>query len=73
MDDPDHPIEPSVDFEEQCSVIVDEQLREMYQALATLDERTRMVLSLKYFGEFTNREISQGRQASMKAPCPPFV
>lgn len=59
MDDPDHPIEPSVDFEEQCSVIVDEQLREMYQALATLDERTRMVLSLKYFGEFTNREISR--------------
>jgi len=59
MDDPDIHIEPSVDFEEQCDVIADEELREMYKALAVLDERTRTVLSLKYFGEFNNREISR--------------
>jgi len=59
MDVPDTYIEPSIDFEEQCDVIVDEELREMYKALAALDERTRMVISLKYFGEFNNREISR--------------
>lgn len=59
MDDPETHIEPSIDFEEQCDVIVDEELREMYKALAVLDERTRMVISLKYFGEFNNREISR--------------
>lgn len=59
MDAPDIRIEPFIDFEEQCTVIVDEELREMYKALATLDERTRMVLSLKYFGGFNNREISR--------------
>lgn len=59
VDDPDIHIEPSIDFEEQCDVIVDEELREIYKALAVLDERSRMVISLKFFGEFNNREISR--------------
>jgi RNA polymerase sigma-70 factor (ECF subfamily) len=50
--------ELAVDFEEQSRLIADEELRELYLALAGLDERTRQVLTLKYFAKFTNREIS---------------
>ena len=57
LDDERHQ-EPSVDFEEQCNLIADEELRELYMALTQLDERTRTVLTLKYFGTFTNREIA---------------
>lgn len=51
--------EPSVDFEEQSRLIEDDELRELYMALTTLDERTRMLITLKYYGEFSNREISK--------------
>ncbi len=47
-----------VDFEEQSRLIADEELRELYRALTALDEKTRTVITLKYFGELTNREIS---------------
>jgi len=50
--------ELSVDFEEQSRLIADEELRDLYWALTALDARTRTVITLKYFGEFTNREIS---------------
>ncbi|HEX3026474.1 MAG TPA: sigma-70 family RNA polymerase sigma factor [Clostridia bacterium] len=56
--DDDRFAEPAINFEEQSRLIADEELRELYMALTDLDEKTRMVITLKYFGEFTNREIS---------------
>lgn len=48
-----------VDFEEQYASIVGEDRRMLYQALRQLDHRTRQILSLKYFAELNNREISR--------------
>jgi len=48
----------AVNFDAQLNLIYHEELRELYKALTQLDEKTRMVITLKYFGEFTNREIS---------------
>lgn len=51
--------EPSVDFEEQSHLIADDELCELYKALTTLDDRSRLLITLKYFGGFTNREIAK--------------
>jgi len=49
----------SVDFSEQSSLIQDENRREMYIALSKLDERTRDIISEKYFLEKTIKTIAE--------------
>ena len=49
---------PSVDFDQQSSLIKNEDRRELYKALSTLDDRTREVISLKYFFDKTIRAIA---------------
>ncbi|PKM76289.1 MAG: RNA polymerase subunit sigma-24 [Firmicutes bacterium HGW-Firmicutes-15] len=46
-------------LDEESKLIGEDELRELYKALAALDGRTREVISLKYFGEFKNREIAK--------------
>jgi RNA polymerase sigma-70 factor (ECF subfamily) len=48
-----------VDFEEQYAAIVGEDRRIVFKALRQLDDRSRQILSLKYFAELNNREISK--------------
>lgn len=57
--DDENTIDPSIDFEEQCSLIKDEELRELYNALAKIDDRTRFIITLKHFEGLNNREISK--------------
>ncbi len=59
IDDEADSINVSVDFEEQCNIILDEQLRELYLALTNLDDRTRYILALKHFEGLNNREIAR--------------
>jgi len=49
----------SVDFGEQSSLIKDENRRELYVALSELDDRTRDVISQKYFLDKTIRAIAE--------------
>ncbi|MDR2557981.1 MAG: RNA polymerase sigma factor [Oscillospiraceae bacterium] len=49
----------SVDFEEQAAIIRDEDLRELYSALAGLGDLTREIISQKYFGEKSIRKIAK--------------
>ena len=48
----------SVDFEEQSRLIQDETRQELYRALSKLDDRTREIISQKYFLDRTIREIA---------------
>lgn len=48
-----------VDFDEQYAAIVGEDRKIVYKALMQLDDRSRQILSLKYFAELNNREISR--------------
>ncbi|MCL2637768.1 MAG: sigma-70 family RNA polymerase sigma factor [Oscillospiraceae bacterium] len=48
----------SVSFEEQSSLIENETRRELYGALSRLDDRTRDIISRKYFFEKSIREIA---------------
>jgi len=54
----------AVDLDEQCRLIENEDRRELYKAMSTLNEKQRSVLALKYFSGFSNREIS--RMTGMK-------
>jgi len=54
--------EPSVDFEEQSSLIEDETRRELYDALSELDSRTRYVIAQKYFSGKSIRKIAEEKQ-----------
>jgi len=58
-DDSNNIKEPSIDFEEQCNLIEEESSRELYAALTKIDDRTRLVISLKHFEGLNNREISR--------------
>ena len=58
LDEEDGVIRPSVNFDEQSSLIVDEQLRELYGALASVDARTREIIALKHFAGLSNRQIA---------------
>ena len=49
----------SVDFSEQSSLIKDEDRRELYAALSKLDDRTRDIISEKYFLEKSIRVIAE--------------
>ena len=49
----------SVDFSEQSSLIKDEERRELYEALSKLDDRTRDIISEKYFLEKSIRTIAK--------------
>jgi RNA polymerase sigma-70 factor (ECF subfamily) len=49
----------SVDFEEQSRLIQDETRRELYMALSTIDNKTRDIISQKYFRQITIREIAK--------------
>ncbi|WHH58792.1 RNA polymerase sigma factor [Petroclostridium sp. X23] len=59
LDDSTNSVLITVDFEEQYKEIVNEDRKILYKALSQLDDRTRQVLYLKYFGELNNREISK--------------
>lgn len=48
----------SVDFEEQSTLIKDEARRALYDALSELDDRTRDIMSQKYFMGRQIREIA---------------
>lgn len=52
----------SVDFHEQSSLIEDEARRELYMALSELDDRTRDIISQKYFLEISVREIARNKK-----------
>lgn len=59
IDDDANSIDVSVDFEEQCNLIRDEQRKELYLALANLDDRTRNIIALKHFEGLNNRVIAR--------------
>ncbi|MBV7272454.1 RNA polymerase sigma factor [Clostridiaceae bacterium UIB06] len=59
IDDEENNVDPSIDFEEQCKLIEDEMLKELYKALTKIDNRTRLIIVLKHFEGLTNREISK--------------
>jgi len=58
IDNEDDPVEIPVDFEQQCDLIKDEERRILYGALTQTDIRTREIISLKYYGGFSIREIA---------------
>ncbi|AET69230.1 RNA polymerase sigma factor, sigma-70 family [Desulfosporosinus orientis DSM 765] len=49
----------TVDFDEQCRLIENDDWRELYKALSSLNERQRDVIALKYYESFNNREIAR--------------
>ena len=51
-----------VDFDEQSRLIEDEARRELYLALSKLDDRTRDIISQKYFLEKSIREIAKAKK-----------
>lgn len=59
LDDPENGGELQNDVEVQSRLIAADELKELFNTLASLDEKTREVISLKYFGEFTNRDIAR--------------
>ncbi len=58
VDNEDSPINLPVDFEMEKEIIKNEDRRALYEALTNIDERTRKLLSLKYFFGMSNKEIS---------------
>jgi RNA polymerase sigma-70 factor (ECF subfamily) len=60
IDDTENSFElQSESIDEEIKFIAADERKELYKALAALDEKTREVISLKYFGEFKNREIAK--------------
>ena len=59
LDDLHDDVKLSVDFSEQSSLIKDENRRELYAALSQLDDRTRDIISEKYFLGKTLRAIAR--------------
>ncbi|MCL2455913.1 MAG: RNA polymerase sigma factor [Defluviitaleaceae bacterium] len=51
--------EPVCHFDEQSGIFKSEELRLLHDALSTLDERTREVVSLKYNAEMSIRDIAK--------------
>ena len=49
----------SVDFGDQSTLIKDEERRELYMALSELDDRTRDIISQKYFLDKSIRTIAE--------------
>lgn len=58
VDDSDNPIEIPNNYELEKDIIKNEDRKALYQALTKLDARTRKLLSLKYFFDMSNKEIS---------------
>ena len=58
LDEEDSATWPSINFDEQSSLIADEQLRELYGALASIDARTREIIAMKHFACLSNRQIA---------------
>ncbi len=50
---------PPVDFKGEMELIKNETRKEVYKALCELDAKTREIISMRYFGEMTVREISK--------------
>lgn len=59
IDDEAYSIVPTIDFEEQCGLIKEEQLKELYKALTKIDNRARLIIALKHFEGLNNREIAR--------------
>lgn len=58
VDDAENPIELPVDYELEKNIIRSEDRKALYEALTALDEKTRKLLSLKYFFDMSVKEIS---------------
>ena len=58
VDDQDNPIELPVDYELEKNIIESEDRKALYEALTKVEDRTRKLLSLKYFLDMSNKEIS---------------
>ena len=58
VDDQDNPIELPVDYELEKNIIENEDRKALYEVLTKVDDRTRKLLSLKYFFNMSNKEIS---------------
>lgn len=58
VDDEDNPLALPVDYDLERSIIANEDRKKLYEALTKLDDRTRKLLSLKYFFDMSNKEIS---------------
>ena len=48
----------AIDFDEQCEKIFSDDRKLLYKALAELDEKQRYIISLKYFGGYSNKKIA---------------
>jgi len=57
---------PKLDFDEQTMLIKNETRQELYGALSKLDERTRDIISQKYFLEKTLRQIADEKGMNEK-------
>lgn len=58
VDDEENPLDLKVDYELEKELIKNEDRKELYEALITLDDRTRKLLSLKYFFNMSVKEIA---------------
>lgn len=58
LDAEDNPLDLRVDYELEKEFIKNEDRKELYEALITLDDRTRKLLSLKYFFNMSIKEIA---------------
>ena len=58
IDDQDNPIELPVNYELEKELIENEDRKALYEVLVKVDDRTRKLLSLKYFFNMSNKEIS---------------
>lgn len=58
VDDEENPIDLPVDYELEKNIIKSEDRKALYEALTTLDDKTRKLLSLKYFFDMSVREIA---------------
>lgn len=58
LDDEENPIDLPVDFEAEKNIIQSQERKQLYEALTELDDRTRDLLSMKYFLKMSNKEIS---------------
>ncbi len=58
VDDEDNPLDLKVDYELEKELIKNEDRKALYNALTTLDDRSRKLLSLKYFFNMSVKEIA---------------
>lgn len=59
VEDEENPIEIPIDYDLETNAIKNEDRKALYVALTSLDGKTRKLLSLKYFFDMSNREISR--------------